>query len=96
MTELTRRGFLTQTSIGIAAGALAAGGAATLPRLLTAQQGAEPVAAGLAAAPQQLIAHVRDLSTGEISVMAGTREVIHRDRELASRLMRAAQNGVAR
>lgn len=92
MNELTRRGFLTNTSIGIAAGVLA-GGAVSLPRLTAGAAAPEP---DLAGAPQQLIAHVRDLSTGEISLMAGTGEVIHRDRELASKLMSVAMNHKAR
>jgi hypothetical protein len=34
-----------------------------------------------------LIAHVRDVATGEITVMVGTREVVHRDRSLAQQLL---------
>lgn len=92
MNELTRRGFLTNTSIGITAAVLA-GGAVSLPRMMGGGAAPDP---GQAGAPQHLIAHVRDLSTGEMSLMAGTNEVIHRDRELASKLMRVALTGQAR
>ena len=47
--------------------------------------------AGAADATQPLVAHVRDLSTGEIGVFNGTREVVVRDPELASRILRAAR-----
>jgi hypothetical protein len=37
------------------------------------------------------VAHVRDLSTGEIGIFNGTREVVLKDPQLAARLFRAAQ-----
>ena len=37
-----------------------------------------------------LIAHVRDLATGEIGVFNGTREIVVRDPQLARRILRAA------
>lgn len=87
MAELTRRSFLTRASTAAAGGALV-GGLTALPRLAGIPL---PTAATPAAATtervQGLIAHVRNAATGEISVMVGTREVIHRDRSLAMRLM---------
>ena len=47
--------------------------------------------AGAASLSDPLVAHVRDLSTGEISLFNGTREVIVRDPQLANRLARAVQ-----
>ncbi len=91
MAELTRRTFLRRTSIGVAGGVLAGGLATTVPRLGSTSdhmpgtrlpEGAD--------ATQPLIAHVRSVSKGEISLMVGMREVIYRDRELAARLMVAA------
>jgi len=38
-----------------------------------------------------LVAHVKDLSTGEISLFNGTREIVTHDPQLAGRLYRAAQ-----
>jgi hypothetical protein len=43
------------------------------------------------ASAEPLIAHVRDLARGEISLMVGKEEVIHRDRDLAARLYAAAR-----
>lgn len=37
-----------------------------------------------------VVAHVRDLSTGEIALMVGEREFIYRDPELVARLLNAA------
>jgi hypothetical protein len=35
------------------------------------------------------VAHIRDLSTGEIGLFSGTREIILHDPQLAARLARA-------
>lgn len=88
MTQVSRRRFLVHGSIGAAlAGALAAlpglGAALKLPA--AARRGAG------ASAAEPLIAHVRDLNTGEISLMVGEKHVIQRDAELAARLYDAAQ-----
>jgi hypothetical protein len=88
MTQVSRRRFLVHGSIGAAlAGALAAlpglGAALKLP--VAARIGAGASAAG------PLIAHGRDLKTGEISLMVGEKHVIQRDAELAARLYDAAQ-----
>ena len=40
---------------------------------------------------EPLVAHVRDLATGEIGLFAGTREVVVRDPGLATRLFRASR-----
>jgi hypothetical protein len=40
---------------------------------------------------EPLVAHVRDLSTGEIALLAGTTKVIVRDVDLAARLSAAAR-----
>jgi len=87
MTQCTRRSFLVHASIGAAGGALV-GAFPTLPL-----QAGTPVAraatrGATGAAPMDgLIVHVRDVATGEISVMIGTREVVHRDRSLAQHLL---------
>jgi hypothetical protein len=88
MNQVSRRRFLVHGSIGAAlAGALVAlpGVGAALKLASAARGGAR------ASAAQPLIAHVRDLSTGEISLMVGERHVIQRDAELAARLYDAAQ-----
>ncbi len=89
MNELTRRRFLTHTSIGAAL----AGAVAIVPGLTTAFKLTGPTAtlhpeAGLS---EPLVAHVRDLASGEIALLVGTTEVVYRDRDLARRLYAAAR-----
>lgn len=88
MNDLTRRRFLTHSSIGVAlAGALAVvPGLATVFRLP-----ARDLASGPSGTAEPLIAHVRDLASGEILLLVGTEQVVQRDRELAARLYAAAR-----
>ena len=55
--------------------------------------GSSTLPAGTFAAGEPLIAHVRDVQTGEIALLVGTDQVIHRDAELAARLYNAARRG---
>jgi hypothetical protein len=52
---------------------------------------AEQADAKVAATSGPVVAYVRDPRTGEISVMAGERQVRLHDRKLAARLARAAR-----
>ena len=92
MAKLTRRGFLGQTSAGMATlGLLAAVPLATSPEMTdiaASDAAATELSAAELAGP--LVAHISNLATGEISLMAGTREIIYRDPELVARLLRAA------
>lgn len=86
MTDHSRRNFLKTGSIGAVAV-----GAALAPGLLTSGADAAPVAGGpLPDGP--LMAYVKDHKTGDVAVMVGEREVVYRDRELASRLARIASH----
>lgn len=98
MSEFTRRAFLKTSSAAVAAaGALAA--APALPAAVGALESSGPAdataadgAVADAGAPslgEPLIAHVRDLATGEIGLFAGTREITVLDPSLAARLIRA-------
>jgi hypothetical protein len=96
MPDVTRRGFLAgvsvATGVGIAGGlglhnALLGAGAAHLPTV--AAQAPAPSVDGVTLAGPMLI-HVRDLATAEIAMMVGTQELVYRDPELVSRLVRAA------
>jgi hypothetical protein len=89
MAELTRRSFLTRTSMGVAGGVLAGALATEVVRPGAEQLGRLELPSN-AAATEPLIAHVRNLKTGEIALLVGTREVIYKDRELAARLAVAA------
>jgi hypothetical protein len=86
MKDLTRRRFLTHSSIGVAfAGALAlVPGVSAALKLPTATPKVGLKADG------PVIAHVRDVATGEIAFLVGTERFIIRDRELAVRMHSAA------
>lgn len=90
MLKLSRRVFFKRTTASVATlGVLAAA-----PVLVTATEDPEVAATDLsdAAAPTEtLIAHVRDFTTGEVSLMVGTQEIIYRDPDLVLRLLRAVQ-----
>jgi hypothetical protein len=93
MTDQSRRKFLKATSIGGAA----AGATVLLPRLsaqaATAKDG--QAAAGSAAEAGAVhsgpfVAYVKDAKTGEIAVLAGEHEILHRDVQLARQLAQVA------
>jgi hypothetical protein len=74
MSDSTRRGFVKGS-------AAAAAGMTVVGSLLT-----EEARARLAAYDGPVIAYVHDARAGEISVLAGQREVRVRDRKLAARI----------
>ena len=99
MSEISRRAFLARTGAGVAT----AGIIATIPSLATRAGAAEPSKRSAEALPTErslssegpskangpLVVHVPDVGSGEIHFMIGTREVVHTDRALVARLMRA-------
>jgi hypothetical protein len=98
MSELSRRVFLKGGSAAIVfAGAISA--IPGLPAVVGAVDTQSPADAGTAEAGasevesatlgEPLIAHIRNLSTGEIGLFSGTREVTLLDPQLAVRLARA-------
>lgn len=88
MENVSRRRFLQQASLGVAAvGAIAAtAGRSTLHPAAAAAPAALP---GAAHVDGPVIIHLADVTTGEMQVFAGTREVTMRDRELAARVAAA-------
>jgi 3-hydroxyisobutyrate dehydrogenase-like beta-hydroxyacid dehydrogenase len=89
MAKVTRRGFLQQA----AAGTATIGAMMAVPELTDIAEASGPPlkeqAARELAGP--VVAHVRNLRTGEIAVMVGTREVVYRDPKFVARLKRAVQ-----
>jgi hypothetical protein len=94
MKPLSRRTFLKRGSVAVAL----AGAASSLPGLgdmtdasqaATGSAPAElPEGANLA---EPMIAHVRDLGRGEISLFVGEREVVVTDPNLATRIFHASR-----
>lgn len=87
MSDGTRRAFM-KNSAAAAAGLTAIGALGG-----TAQAIAKPNddAEAPDAPKGSVVAYVRDAKSGEISLMAGERNVIVRDRQLAARIARAAR-----
>jgi hypothetical protein len=100
MSRFTRRTFLkTSSTAVVAAGALSAvpglpAAVGALDSTAPADVGAADAAladAGTTTLAEPLVAHVRDLSTGEIGLFSGTREITVLDPGLAARLVRAVR-----
>jgi hypothetical protein len=99
MAHVSRRSFLRNSGAAVAA----AGVMSQVPflgSLVTAGEADAPAATdaavagtgeGTATLTEPLVAHIRDLSTGEIGIFNGTREVVTHDPQLAARLFRASQ-----
>ena len=99
MSELSRRVFLKGgTAVAVAAGALSS--IPGLPALIGTAETQGPADAGAAESAtaeagssltmgEPLVAHVRDLASGEIGLFAGTREITVLDPRLAAALVRA-------
>jgi len=103
MSDISRRAFLKQGGMGVAA----AGVLVAVPRVI--RRGEEVLRShtgrptGAAAGAPTLVApsaestghtllvHVPDARSGEVRVMYGTREVVHHDPDLVARLVRAAR-----
>ena len=89
MKDLTRRRFLTRSSVGVAV----AGAIAVVPGITAVMKlpGTLPKSAkGAAISGGPLVAHVRDLASGEIAFLIGSERLIVRDPDLAVRLHAAA------
>jgi hypothetical protein len=99
---VSRRTFLGRGSVTVAA----AGLLSSIPGLSSllgtagadgpaldgaAADGAAAADASAGSLTEPLVAHVRDVSSGEISLFTGTREVLIRDPQLANRLLRATR-----
>lgn len=101
MEGFDRRKFLKGTSVaaGLAGAATVVPGA--LPALAgtpgssssrtRASKGPAPVTASSSGPSQPVVAHVRDVSKGEIDVFVGTQHFTLRDRSLADRIVDAAR-----
>jgi hypothetical protein len=86
MIKLTRRGFFKQTT----ASAATIGVLAAAPSLAAVVENSAPeTELSAATLTEPMLAHVRDVATGEVSLMVGEREIIYRDPQLVMRLLRA-------
>jgi hypothetical protein len=97
--DVSRRVFLKRGSLTVAAAGLLTA-IPGLPTLLSeaapeasAGEGAAADASGIesGALEESLVVQVKNLQTGEMSVYVGEREVLYRDPQLASQILRASR-----
>ena len=99
MAQVSRRSFLRNSGLAVAG----AGVISQVPLMTgllgpaeadvpagtdAAAAGADDVAAG---GSEALVAHVRDVASGEIGIFNGTREVVVKDPQLAARILAASR-----
>ncbi len=103
MADVDRRTFLARSGLLAAA----AGAAAVVPGVLTtlsadapevdaaatdaSSASADDLVATAASSSEPLIAHVRDLETGEIGIFNGAKEIVVQNPALARSILRAAR-----
>jgi hypothetical protein len=92
MGEVTRRKFLANTSLGdgVAVTGIAA---ATGLEAISKPGGLSGTAVSL---PEPVILHIRDAAKGEVVVLAGSTEVVIKDRELVVHLVNAVGRAAAK
>jgi hypothetical protein len=95
MKEFERRVFLTRGSIAVAAAGVMTAVPGFASGLVAAEEEAPEAAAAFegeaAVMTEPLVAHVRDLATGEIGLFSGTEEIVFHDPSLAARLFHATR-----
>ena len=87
--------MLRQEQLGAAAGAFALGLGASegLAQAATRSDAkAAPVDPREATADEPIVAYVKQGARGEVHVMVGSREVVHKDADLARRIIRASKH----
>ena len=90
MERLSRRSFVKVA--GVATGAAAVAAAPPLARAALGD-GAQATHPTAAVPEEPLVAYVRDVERGEVTVTSGTAEHTYRDRTLVQRIVRAARKG---
>ena len=101
MSGVSRRVFLLRSSmVAAAAGAVSAvpgragllgAGEAEAPSLEGAAAEVDAAASGAPAGAGPLVVHVRDVASGEMGILNGTREVVVRNPRLVAQLLRASR-----
>ncbi len=96
--DLSRRAFLRRGTVGAAAAGVLASvpglsgllstGSSEVPAVEGDLAGTE---SGVGTLSEPLVAHVKDLGTGEISLFRGAQEIVVRDPALARRLLAATR-----
>jgi hypothetical protein len=95
MKAFERRVFLTRGSMAVAAAGMVAASPGFVNGLVATEAEAPAVESTiegeLPTMAEPIVAHVRDLATGEIGIFSGTQEVVFHDPGLAARLFHASR-----
>jgi hypothetical protein len=92
MPKLGRRGFLKRTSVSVATlGVLASVPALTTESDVPEVAGTDLSQLSTAVVNEPMVAHIRDLASGEIALLVGEQEIIYRDPQLVMRLLQAVR-----
>ena len=92
MEPTNRRDFLKHASVAAAvAGAAAAAPLSIAEAASAAENKKEPKVAPDARVDRHVVAHLRDVQTGEIAIYSGDREITVKDKRLAALLYKASR-----
>jgi anaerobic selenocysteine-containing dehydrogenase len=92
MDDLSRRDFLKRGSIGVAAGAVAISSGAAIGNAVAANAKEHTTEGGAAEQTDEpIVAYVQRGAHGEVHLMVGEQEIVHRDKNLARQIIRAAR-----
>ncbi|MHA6761295.1 twin-arginine translocation signal domain-containing protein [Streptacidiphilus sp. PAMC 29251] len=91
--QSSRRTFLQHASLSTAALGATVLIPSSVAHAASAKHAAPRNAVGAVSHEGPLMAYVKNAHTGEIAVMVGEREVLHRDPQLAAALSRVAASG---
>jgi hypothetical protein len=90
MDQVSRRSFLTKSSVGAAAAVTV--GTVGLPRLAGASASEPDLSpAEVAAVNGTTLVHIKDVSRGEVEILVGERAVRFTDKTLVAKVLRAAR-----
>jgi hypothetical protein len=88
VAELSRRTVLKNGSLGVIAGVAAVSG---IGKVVSIPGLGDDGAPDLSAVGSDVVAHIRDASTGDVAIMVGTSEVVTRDPKLVGRILAVAR-----
>ena len=91
MQPTNRRDFLKQASITAAVAGAAVAAPISLADAASADANKAPALPANATVDRHVVAHLRDIKTGEVAIYSGNREITVKDKRLAAMLYKASR-----
>lgn len=91
MQPTNRRDFLKQASITAAIAGAAVAAPISLADAASADENKTPPLPANARVDRHVVAHLRDVRTGEVAIYSGDREITVKDKRLAAMLYKASR-----